>query len=141
MMANAQTEQLMGELLSFAKKMLKEFGEFHPFGGYLNPSGAVVHVGVESSQGGGGAQQQVDAMVQSFKQIASQKRAIAFGVVMDVRLPSPDGTKGDAIEFLLEHKDGYCVEVFMRYEISVGDVEFAETTAQQGHPRFFVSMH
>lgn len=40
-------EMLMRELLSFAKQMLDEHGEFHPFGGYMKPSGEIVHVGVD----------------------------------------------------------------------------------------------
>jgi hypothetical protein len=45
-----QVEYLMNELLGFAERMLDEHGAFHPFGGYLKPSGAIIHVGVQSSR-------------------------------------------------------------------------------------------
>ena len=141
MTGKKQAAILMSELLGFAEKMLSEYGEFHPFGGYLKPSGAVVHVGVQSSQIDKNAQQEIDTLVQSFKQLALQRKAIAFGIAVDVRLPKLDGTKGDAVEFLLEHQEGYCAEVFFRYEIKDGKVEFTGTTAQQGEPRFFATAH
>ena len=141
MMAKQQTETLMNELLGFAEKMLSEYGEFHPFGGYLKSSGEVVHVGVQSSRENKKAQQKIDAMVKSFKQLAAQEKAIAFAVVADVRLPNADDGKSDAIKFLLEHKDGYCAEVFFRYAINGGDVEIIEITAQEGEPIFFATMH
>lgn len=136
-----QTEMLMNELLGFAEKMLGEHGEFHPFGGYLEPSGEVVHVGVQSNRESKTAQQKIDVMVESFKQLAAQKKAIAFGVVADVKIPLADGGKGDAIKFLLEHEDGYCAEVFFRYEVDGGDVAITDTIAQQGEPVFFTTTH
>ena len=38
-------EALFGELLVFAKLMLRDYGEFHPYGGYMKNDGSIVHVG------------------------------------------------------------------------------------------------
>jgi hypothetical protein len=141
MTAKQQTEILMNELFCFAEKMLSEYGEFHPFGGYLKSSGEVVHVGVQSSRDNKRPQQKIDALIRSFKQLAAQGKAMAFGVVVDVMLPNADGSKGDAIKFLLEHQDGYCAEVFFRYAINDGNVEIIEITAQEGESIFFSTMH
>lgn len=140
MSAKKQTEALMNELFGFAEQMLRTYGEFHPFGGYLKSSGEVVHVGVQSSRGNEGAQQKIDRLKRSFKEMAAQEKAVAFCVVADVRLPTGDGGKGDAIKFLLEHRDGYCAEVFFRYAFGDGEIEVVEITAQQGEPRFFDSL-
>lgn len=80
-------------------------------------------------------------LIKSFKQLAAQGKAIAFGIAADVKLPNADGSKGDAVKFLLEHQDGYCAEVFFRYELNDGAVEITDTTAQQGEPRFFAAVH
>lgn len=138
MTGKKQVEALMNELLSFGETMLREHGEFHPFGGYLKASGAVVHVGVESSSDNGTPQKKVDALVGSFRQLAAQGKAIAFGIATDVELSRDDGSKVDALKFVLEHQYGYCAEVFFRYEIGAeGDVEITDTIAQQGEPLFF----
>lgn len=142
MTGKKQVEGLMNELLSFAEKMLNEHGEFHPFGGYLKTSGAIVHVGVQSSPDNKKAQQKVDTLIESFKKLAIQGKAVAFGIATDVKLPRDDGSKGDAIKFFLEHQDGYCAEVFFRYKAGAeGDVEISDTIAQQGEPLFFATVH
>lgn len=133
-----QAEELMGELVPFAKKMLKEHQGFHPFGGYLDVSGKVVHVGVKPSSLNATASDKVKILVESFKELASRKKATACAIVTDVLLPHENGKKGDAIKLFIEHRKGYCAEVFIRYELVKGMLEFTETFAQQGDPMLFV---
>lgn len=134
----AQTEMLMNELLPFAEKMLDEHGGFHPFGGYLNLSAEVVHVGVQPGTANASAKEKEAMLVASFKRLAEQGAAIAFAITTDVTLPYGDGSKGDAIKLFLEHREGYCAEVFFRYEKKAdGRVEITDTIAQKGDPVFF----
>lgn len=70
MSGKQDSEKLMNELFQFAKKMLNQYGEFHPFGGYLNNSDIVVHVGIES----GTSQDKVMRLKSSFKKLANEKR-------------------------------------------------------------------
>jgi len=135
--AKIQVEGLMNELLPFAEKMITEHGGFHPFGGYLKPSAEVVHVGVQPDGEYTSATGRVEMLIDSFKQLAAQEKAIAFAIATDVTLPNEDGSKGDAIRLFLEHRTGYCAEVFFRYERRGGAVEITDTTAQQGDPIFF----
>src|SRR5437899_25574 len=37
-------EKLMNSVLPLAERMLRDYGEFHPYGGYMKPNGEVVHV-------------------------------------------------------------------------------------------------
>lgn len=135
--AKQQVESLMNDLLGFAEKMLAEYREFHPFGGYLVTPGEMVHVGVESNRS---ARDGVDALINEFKKLANE--AIAFGIVTDVKLPWGDGSDGDAVQIFLEHKNGYCADVFFRYELTANHgVEITGTISQQGDPLFFVSKH
>lgn len=66
------------------------------------------------------------------------KKGKAFGIATDVTLPFEDGTKGDAINIFLEHRDGYCAEVFFRYELDSA-LRITDTIAQQGEPFLFSS--
>jgi hypothetical protein len=136
MNTKAQTENLMRELLSFAKKMLSEHGEFHPFAGYLKSPAIIVHVGVNPGEGGKTALQRVNLLISSLKKISDD--AIAIGIVTDVRLPNENGSHGDAIRIFLEHKDGYCADVFFRYEVAVNkDINISLPIAQHGTPVFY----
>lgn len=137
MTGKKQVEVLMNDLLGFAKKMLAEYGEFHPFGGYLKPSGAVVHVGVQSDLDDGDSRREMSSLIQGLKELVVDGGPVGFGTAVDVRLPFPDGGKGDAIKFFLEHEDGYCAEVFFRYKLDAGEVVILDVTAQQGKPLFF----
>ncbi|MBD8636676.1 hypothetical protein [Stenotrophomonas sp. CFBP 13725] len=129
-----EVEGLLGDLLEFARKMLVEHGEFHPFGGYLTSSGNVVHMGVQMD--GGGA---VDRM--SLLYSALQERAdcaIACGVASNIWLPQSDGVGFDAVKVFFEHKDGYCTDVFCPYDLSRHDpLLVPEMFAQRGDSVFF----
>lgn len=137
MTGKKQVEVLMNELLGFAKKMLSEYGEFHPFGGYLRPSGSVVHVGVNSDVDDGDSQREMEFLVRGLKDLVVDGGPIGFGTVADVSLPSSSGEKRDAIKFFLEHEDGYCAEVFFNYKLTSGEVVILDVTAQQGESVFF----
>ncbi|HJR75237.1 MAG TPA: hypothetical protein VJ806_16555 [Luteimonas sp.] len=138
--AKQQVESLTNDLLEFAKKMLAEHGEFHPFGGYLKSSAQMVNVGVKPSSSNESAQNKVGVLIGEFKRLTNE--AIAFGIVTDVKLPRDDGSKGDAVQIFLEHKSGYCADVFFRYELTANrHVEITDTIAQRGDPLFFAAMH
>lgn len=132
MSGKSDCESLLAELLLFAEKMLSEYGEFHPFGGYLKNSGDVVHVGAEDVS----AEGTVKKLRQEFKRLAKENAGKAFGIVTNVMLPLDSGAKTDAIEFDLEHRDGYCAEVFYRYSLE-GGFKIIEITAQRGEVCFF----
>lgn len=129
-------EKLMGDLLGFAKEMLKKHGEFHPFGGYLTDLDEIAQVGVE----GGTAREKIDRIETSFRDLAAKGKIRVFGVVSNVDLAAEEGQVSDAIKIFLEHRDGYCADVFFRYE-SEGGVAIVETTAQRGDKRLFASTH
>ena len=137
MTGKSQVEMLVNELLPFAEKMLREHGGFHPFGGYLDLSAKVVHVGVQPDAKPATEAGRAEMLVESFKQLADADKAIALAIATDVTLPNQDGSKADAIRLFLEHRAGYCAEVFFRYSLHDGVVEIRDTIAQQADPLFF----
>ncbi|KHL58667.1 MULTISPECIES: hypothetical protein [Xanthomonas] len=129
-------ERLMAELLGFAKKMLAQHGEFHPFGAYLSDSGEIVQVGVE----GGSAREKAARIEASFRDLAARGGVRVFGVATNIDLAAGEGRVADAIQIFLEHRDGYCADVFFRYELDEG-LTILETSAQQGDSRLFALSH
>jgi hypothetical protein len=133
-----QTEVLMNDLLGFAEKMLGSYGEFHPFGGYLSGQEDIVQVGLSSDRDWENAQQRADALTDALRSIAAEKSPVALGIVTNVSMPS-EGHTSDAIRVFLEHRSGYCADVFFYYQVVEGRVSIANVTAQQGVPRLYRS--
>lgn len=130
-----QAEMLMSELVEFAEKMLRSDGEFHPFGGYLNESGKVVHVGLSPEVNWTSDRHRAEALLESLRTLAQQNTPLVLGVVSNVSLAS-EGGSSDAIRVFLEHRSGYCADVFFHYCLAEG-VAISNITAQQGVPRLF----
>lgn len=137
--AKAEAEHLMSELFGFAEKMLIQYGEFHPFGGYLDVTGRMKHVGLdyEHTKKKSG-KEELTLLKNGLRSIAKRRGGRVFGYAVDVVLPSAEGEKKDAIQFFLEHKNGYCAEVFFVYTVNPDrGVEVNETFAQAGTRFFF----
>jgi len=139
MNAKIESEDLMNELFDFSEKMLKEYGEFHPFGGYLNGAKQVVHVGVDATNLiGMSDKDRFDLLMDEFKSISNSGMGIAFGLVTNVLLPEDGNKKQDAIKVFVEHEDGYCADVFFTYNLlPQKNVEIIDTFAQAGTSVFF----
>src|SRR5258707_213831 len=45
--AKHESEALINELLPLARKMLREYGEFYPYAGYIRPDGKIVELGAD----------------------------------------------------------------------------------------------
>jgi hypothetical protein len=133
-------ETLMNAVLPVAERMLREFGEFYPYGGYMKPSGEIVHVGAEDEDADRPKSKDLLYLLrQSFSAMAAAGDCKATAIVFDVRVDLP-GTqkKGDSIQICLEHADCYSAEVFVPYEIGEGGrVIYGVTFAQEGKHEIF----
>jgi hypothetical protein len=47
MNAKQESEKLMNAMLPLVEKMLRQYGEFYPYGGYMKPDGTIVDVGAD----------------------------------------------------------------------------------------------
>lgn len=132
-------EKLMNSVLPLAERMLKEYGEFYPYGGYMKPNGEIVDVGAkEEDTDFPRSKDLLYVLRDSFSQLAETGKCKATAIVFDVRVNLPDeGRKGDAIQVCLEHVDGYSAEVFFPYEVENGQLKCGKTFAQQGEHRIF----
>ena len=134
-----ECEYLMNAVLPFAEKMLTEFGEFVPYGGYLTFEGKVVDVGA-AQEGIDHAKSKVlfSILQDGMSQAALSGDCKATAIVCNVTVPvGPDNTKSDAIQVFLDHKLGYSAEVFLPYKLIRSQLVFGQTEAQEGQYRIF----
>lgn len=135
-----ECEELMNSLVPVAKLLLKEQGgEFLPFGGYMEPDGQIIHVGVEDPETDYPGSAKLMATLQTtFREQARNQECKAVAIVCDVRLKPPKtAAEDEAIQVSLEHVDGYSVTVYFPYAIVAGEVRFGETFATTGDQAIF----
>jgi hypothetical protein len=137
--AKQDAEELMGVLMPFAEKMLREYGEFYPFGGYMKPDGSIVQVGAaDPDTDQPKSKDLIYVLRTSFQDMARTNQCKVVAVVFDVAVPLPESTrKSDAIQVCIEHADGYSVEVFFPYQLIANEVVYGKTFAQQGKHEIF----
>jgi hypothetical protein len=119
--------------------MLRQYGEFHPYGGYMKPDGEIVHVGAaDPDTDRPKSKDMVYVLRNSFQEMASTNQCKAVAIMFDVAVNLPASSrKSDAIQACLDHVDGYSVEVFLPYTIVEDQVVYGETFAQKGRREIF----
>jgi hypothetical protein len=113
-----ECEGLMTEVRLFAERMLREHGEFHPFGGTIQSDGRVALVGADTGDEMPPAGDLINVLTEGFRRevAAGDIRAAALVVNVSV-LPPKQQDKVDAIRIALDHRDGYAVRVFFPYHL------------------------
>src|ERR1017187_5740383 len=134
MNSKQDAENLMNALLPVAEKMLRQYGEFYPFGGYMKPDGTIVHIGVtDEDTDHPKSTDLLYVLRSSLKDMSRANECKAVAVVIDVAVILPNSTeKSDAIQVCLEHLDNYSAEIFLPYRVVEGRVVYGETFAQKG---------
>lgn len=129
----------MNAVLPLAEKMLKQYGEFYPYGGYIKEDGALVEVGTQDPDSDHPRSKDLIYLLRSsLREIASSTHCRAVAIVVDVTvIPPTTDRKSDAIQVCLEHVDGYSAEVFFPYQIVAGDIVYGKTFAQAGKHEIF----
>jgi hypothetical protein len=133
----------MGEMISFAKSMIDEHGEFLPFGGYVDSHGDITHVSVDmDGDDHPRAEEMIHELKLSLKTLADNKMCRCTAIVFDVRITLP-GTNNqcDAIQVNVDHQEGLLsAEVFHPYVISEdSSVTYLDAFAQEGLHEVFGS--
>ena len=136
-----EAEKLMNEMLPVAERMLREYGEFYPYGGYMKPGGEIVHVGAKDPATDRPKSKDLIAILQnSFQELVRNGQCKAVAMVYDVRVTLPQSNrKSDAIQVCVDHAGNYSAEVFFPYQIANHEVILGEVFAQEGKRQFFGS--
>jgi hypothetical protein len=136
--AQSECEQLMNSALPLAKQMLREHGEFFPFGMALNAKGQVVAVatGLEHEQPT--SEDLIRQLKQIFRAQATAGEYRATALTFDARLRTPaKGMMVDAIAVALDHRDNYSVVVFLPYRLEREKLTLGDMFAQEGAGEVF----
>jgi hypothetical protein len=141
MNAKQEAERLMNAMLPLAEKMLRQHGEFYPYGGYIKPDGTIVEVGAAYPDTGRPKSNDLIYILRSsFREMASTNQCKAVAMVFDVAVTLPESDqKSDAIQVCVEHVEGYSAEVFFPYQIVSKEIVYGKTFAQQGKSDIFGS--
>jgi len=127
----AETEELVrddaNELLnagvSYAKRMLRKYGEFGPFGYRLNQEGDVVMERIAQQTMPPDAALLLGLLRQQLAEKAQRGGLSAAAMASNVSMakPSEEGYL-DAIMIEIEHRSGYAVKAFVPYKITGGQL-------------------
>jgi hypothetical protein len=134
-----ESERLMNEMLPVAESMLRQYGEFYPYGGYMKPDRTIVHVGAADPETDRPkSKDSIYVLRSSFREMAHTNQCRAAAIVFDVTVKLPrSNEKSDAIQVCVEHRDGYSAEVFFPYQIIDNEIVYEETFAEEGKQDIF----
>jgi len=138
--AKTDCEILMNEAIPFAKRMLREHGEFYPYGYVMSSSGEIAlkagYDGTEHPK----SQTIIDLLIAGFKKDAAAGRVKATALVYDIRVIPPGAAeKSDAIAVALDHRDNYSVVVVLPYVLNNGEISVGTAFAQRRDPHIFAA--
>jgi hypothetical protein len=137
--AKQESEALLNALLPLAEKMLRQYGEFYPYGGYMKPDGEIVEVGAgDPDTDHPKSKDLIYVLRSSLQELAERNecKAVAMVFAVSVTLPNSD-RKSDAIQVTLEHSEGYSADVFFPYQLVANELVYGETFAQRGRTDVF----
>jgi hypothetical protein len=134
----ADAEKLLAKARVVAGRMLREFGEFHPYGYIMRPDGEIVRVGATTGDEHPASKDLISILRDGYRKEAEAGRLLVAAVVYDARVATPSmSEKKDAVAFQIDHRDGYSVEVFFPYSLDSTDVVFDPPFAQKGADAIF----
>lgn len=132
--------------VSYAKRMLRRYGEFGPFGFAMNQEGDVKMEAIAQQDMPPEPAMLLDLLQQQLAERAKRGslRAAASASNVTMQKASAEGYT-DAIMVDIEHESGYCVKAFVPYRITGGQffgffprvVRFGAIRTQEGVARLF----
>ena len=132
--------------VSYAKRMLRRYGQFGPFGFLMNRDGDVKMESVAQQNMPAEPAMLLDLLQQQLTERAKRGslRAVASASNVTMQKASQEGYV-DAIMVDIEHESGYCVKAFVPYRMTGGQffgffpriVRFGGIRTQEGAARLF----
>jgi len=133
-----QCEVLLDKLLPFAEKQMKKYREFYPFAAVMLTDDSIELTGSYDGNEHPESKDVLETLKQIHKQLASEDKIKASGIVWNASVASADGKPSDAIIVSLEHKDNYAVIVGEPYKIGLfKKVFFGNLFAMEGKHDIF----
>ena len=138
MTSKEQCEILLDKLLPFAENQLRKYREFYPFAAVLLMDDSVGLTDCYDGNEHPESKAVLADLIQIHKQLASEGKIKASGIVWNAGVTSADGKPSDAIIISLEHKDDYSVIVGEPYKFGLfKKVTFGSLFAMEGKHDIF----
>lgn len=132
---------LMNDGLEFAEKMLSEYGEFHPFARTMDRLGGVTDVGAFDGREFPPGSEALAFLEGGLKMKVEKDNDLAVAVFSNVTLTDREtGSRMDAVQVGLEHREGYSVNVLFPYELAGKAVALKDPIATVRHRCVYVSV-
>ena len=133
-----QCEVLLDKLLPFAEEQMKKYREFYPFSAVMLMDDSIELTGSYDGNEHPESKDVLETLKQIHKQLVSEDKIKASGLVWNASVASADGKPSDAIIVSLEHKDNYSVIVGEPYKIGLfKKVTFGNLFALEGKHDIF----
>jgi hypothetical protein len=139
--------EVLNAAVSYAKRMLRKYGEFGPFGYRMNRDGDVALEVVAQHNMPPDPSMLLELLYGQLAERAKKGLLVAAATASNVTMgrASKEGFQ-DAMMVDIEHQDGYCVKAFVPYRITGGQlhgifprvVRFGKLVVQKGEQRLFV---
>ncbi len=125
--------------LPFAKKLLKECGEFYPFGIEIGLDGKFAAVGAWDGDEHPPSEKLIELLTLGFKRKAENGQLRAAGIFYDVRIIPPEETeKCAAVCASVEHQSGEAFNAYLPYKRNEnGEIQYGKLFARRRTPQFF----
>jgi hypothetical protein len=138
--------ELLNAAVNYAKRMLRKYGEFGPFGFSLNQQRELVNETVPRKDLPPDPAMLLQLLLDQLTERSSHKEIIAAATAANVTLAktSEEGFS-DALLVEIEHQNGYCIKAFVPYRMAGGQllgvlprvVRFGAVQVQNGAARLF----
>jgi hypothetical protein len=115
--------ELLNASVSYAKRMLRKYGEFGPFGYRMNEEGDAVMERIAQQEMPADAALLLNLLRQQLTEKARRGGLSATAMASNVAMAkASDEGYSDAIMIEIEHKTGYSVRAFVPYKITGGQL-------------------
>ena len=115
--AKSDCEKLLGAMMPFAEQLLREYGEFFPFGVSMSQKGDITMEAVSDSDEHPPAEKLISLVKERFRAGAQSGKLKATGLAYDaLTLPPGKQSKQNTVICALDHRDNYSIQVCFPYE-------------------------
>ena len=137
--ARQDYDALLNALMPFAEQMLKQHGEFFPFGAAVNTDGRVTAHATYDGNELPPSEEVIASLTKAFQGEAREGKIRATGICYDGRIVQGD-KKVDAVMITMEHVSGHGTKACVPYTKGwFGKYNFGQMIAGLEKPKIFVS--
>jgi hypothetical protein len=138
--------ELLNFCVSYAKRMLRRYGEFAPFGYRMNPEGGTAIETIAQHQLPADPVMLHNLLRQQLLERAQRGSLAAAAIASNVSLAKTSNEGfADAVMIEIEHREGYTIQAFVPYKITGGQlrgffpriVRFGTLRTQEGKAQLF----